>query len=178
MEDKVDTLGVLCTGKYEWIGGSWKHSRCRNARTGGPDNIGKYCGHHEQMGKRYEDSLNGIVHCINVIRGCPKIIEPSSRFKRCEDCRSKDRPNDRKRTRDRQAVHIRQKAEGLSSLDCGTCGNPQLAELYLNQLGRPTTKCVNCLERQRKVDEKRRARPPEKRSKHEEKLEKLKNKSM
>jgi uncharacterized membrane protein len=110
-----------------------------------------WCGKHQMYGQRQEDKRKGIKRCR--VNGCNNIVQGK---KACESCLEKDRVKDRERHENKRKAQNSARAQGYQ-IPCAVCSEPFPVTLVTSR-GEPSTKCESCLEKQRRVEERRPSR--------------------
>lgn len=124
--------------------------------------FGAYCGKHKSYGLVLEDEKNGIIHCVNHIRGCTNKILDNNKYKKCLDCRMSARIIDKKRfikKVERTELHPDKIIKGVRHRFCRYCPNGGMyKEIALTKNGLRSVKCQDCLAKQRVIEQNRNPR--------------------
>lgn len=91
------------------------------------------------------------VPCTQYIRGCRNILSTDCAFKRCDECRQKERNGDNKK---RQQARTNND-ENSDLKTCTTCGKTQSKASFLGQRSTETKTCQTCRDRNKVQDKKR-----------------------
>lgn len=146
-----------CEGKWTLTKTTdvWTNEACDRKVVVGDDLTGRFCGKHERLGKLHEDTLAGVRHCYGYLRGCDVILAANYPKESCEDCLAKDRQKDKSRRDAKIEIHTEQLEAGSDTLKCVVCSAEKPKEEFVNALKMPTTKCSECLNKARAVEENR-----------------------
>jgi len=115
--------------------------------------LNAYCNKHQIH--HFLDTVreNNKKPCTQYIRGCRNVLNNDNEYKKCEECREKERTSDKTkrekvREKNEQSTQIEQKC-------CTTCGKEQVIENFIGLRNKITSTCQHCRNQNKIQDVKR-----------------------